>query len=125
MLEAALAALNQLRPDPARAELEQLISAGNSFYRGLTVEVRKRFGVGRGFKRGLNFRAGYTLSRLIDDGLVNTSDALVPGNFRAERARSLLDRRHRFVLSGSFSLPALLGALQLAPIWRVASRSAP
>src|SRR5688500_19078472 len=47
---------------------------------------------------GFAFRAGYTLSSLIDDGLVNTSDALVPGDFRAERARSLLDRRHRFVL---------------------------
>ena len=43
------------------------------------------------------------------------------GYFRAERARSLLDRRHRFVFSGVFSLPKFLGSLQLAPIWRVAS----
>jgi len=42
-------------------------------------------------------------------------------DFRAERARSLLDRRHRFVFSGVFSLPKFLGPLQLAPIWRVAS----
>src|SRR6185295_20360035 len=48
-------------------------------------------------------------------------DALVPGDFRAERARSLLDRRHRFVFSGAFALPRYLGALQLSPIWRVAS----
>jgi hypothetical protein len=54
---------------------------------------------------------------LIDDGIVNTSDALVPGDFRAERARSLLDRRHRFVFSGTLSI----GGLQLSPIWRVAS----
>src|SRR4029078_5297071 len=93
-LEAALAAINNLRPDPARGELEQLISAGNSFYRGLTLELRKRF------DSGFTFRAGYTLSSLIDDGVVNTSDALVPGDFRAERARSLLDRRHRFTFSG-------------------------
>jgi hypothetical protein len=58
---------------------------------------------------------------LIDDGVVNTSDALAPGDFRAERARSLLDRRHRFVFSGTFNLPRLLGAMQLSPIWRVAS----
>jgi hypothetical protein len=53
----------------------------------------------------------------MDDGIVNTSDALVPGDFRAERARSLLDRRHRFLFSGTFDL----GGWQLSPIWRVAS----
>ena len=112
MLEVALAAINHLRPDPTRGELEQLISAGNSFYRGMTVELRKRFG------SGFTFRSGYTLSSLIDDGIVNTSDAVVPGDFRGERARSLLDRRHRFVFSGSFNVPYLF---QLSPIWRVAS----
>jgi Carboxypeptidase regulatory-like domain/TonB dependent receptor/TonB-dependent Receptor Plug Domain len=117
MLEVALAAINNLRPDPARGELEQLISAGNSFYRGMTVELRKRF------ESGFAFRAGYTLSSLIDDGIVNTSDALVPGDFHAERARSLLDRRHRFVFSGTFNLPRMLGALQLSPVWRVASEA--
>jgi hypothetical protein len=111
MLEVALAAINQLRPDPTRSELEQLISAGNSFYRGMTIELRKQFG------SGVAFRAGYTLSSLIDDGVVNTSDALVPGDFRAERARSLLDRRHRFVFSGTFDVRVF----QLSPIWRVAS----
>lgn len=115
MLEAALAAINDLRPDPTRGEIEQLISAGNSFYRGMTLELRKRF------DSVFTFRAGYTLSSLIDDGVVNTSDALVPGDFRAERARSLLDRRHRFVFSGTFNLPRLLGSIQLSPIWRVAS----
>ncbi|HKP81878.1 MAG TPA: carboxypeptidase regulatory-like domain-containing protein, partial [Pyrinomonadaceae bacterium] len=110
-IQAALAASNNLRPDPTRTELEQLISAGNSFYRGMTLELRKQFGSGFGF------RGGYTLSRLVDDGVVNTSDALVPGDFRAERARSLLDRRHRFVFSGTFSL----GGFQLSPVCRVAS----
>ena len=111
MLEVALAAINKFRPDPTRGELEQLISAGNSFYRGMTIEIRKRS------NSWFGFRAGYTLSSLIDDGVVNTSDALVPGNFRAERARSLLDRRHRFVFSGTFDLRVF----QLSPIWRVAS----
>jgi hypothetical protein len=124
MLETALAALNSLRPDPGRGELEQLISAGNSFYRAMSVEVRKRFGAGGGFfglANGFGFRASYTLSSLVDDGIVNTSDALVPGDFRAERARSLLDRRHRFVFSGSFNLPAYLDGITLSPIYRVAS----
>ena len=111
MLEVALAAINNLRPDPTRGELEQLISVGNSFYRGMTIELRKRS------NSWFGFRAGYTLSSLIDDGVVNTSDALVPGDFHAERARSLLDRRHRFVFSGTFDLRVL----QLSPILRLAS----
>ena len=120
-LEAALAALNLLRPDASRGELEQLVAAGNSFYRGMTLELRKRFAGGVGRRGGFTLRAGYTLSSLIDDGVVNTSDALVPGDFRAERARSLSDRRHRFVFSGSFTLPSVVGGLQLSPIVRVAS----
>lgn len=122
-IEVALAALNHLRPDPTRGEIEQLVSVGNSFYRGVTIELRKRFDLADRNSDGVGFtfRAGYTLSRLIDDGVVNTSDALVPGDFRAERARSLLDRRHRFVFSGTFAFPRYLGALNLSPIWRVAS----
>ena len=135
MLEAALAALDHLRPDPSRGELEQLISAGNSFYRAVSVELRKPFAVNRrphGLGSGFTFRAGYTLASLIDDGIVNTSDALVPGDFRAERARSLLDRRHRFVFSGTFNssglvprfrLLSLFRGLELSPILRVASEA--
>jgi hypothetical protein len=119
-VEAALAALNGLRPDPSRAEVEQLISAGNSFYHGLTLQLRHPFrSKSSGF--GYSFRAGYTLSFLRDDGVVNTSDALVPGNFRGERARSLLDRRHRFVFSGTLDVPKQLGHLQFSPIMRVTS----
>jgi hypothetical protein len=66
-------------------------------------------------------RAAYTLSRLIDDGVVNTSSALRVGDFRAERARSLLDRRHRFVLSATLDAPRALGRLHLASVLRLAS----
>jgi hypothetical protein len=120
VLDVALAALNRFRPDPARAEVEQLIAVGNSFYHGLSLELRRRFRAGKkGF--GFSFRAAYTLSHLEDDGIVNTSDALTPGDFAAERARSLLDRRHRFVFSGTFDLPRTLGKVRLAPILRLAS----
>jgi hypothetical protein len=118
-VEVALAVLNRFRPDPGRAEVEQLISAGNSFYHGLTFELRKRFKQTRSF--GLSFRAAYTFSHLKDDGIVNTSDALIAGDFFGERARSLLDRRHRFVFSGTFDLPRYLGKLRLAPVWRLSS----
>lgn len=119
-LNAALAALNLLRPDPSRGEVEQLIPVGNSVYHGLTLETRYRF---RQKKNGasLSFRAVYTLSFLKDDGIVNTSDALVPGDFQGEFSRSLLDRRHRFALSGTFDTPGFLGKIRFAPILRLAS----
>jgi hypothetical protein len=118
-VEVALAALNSLRPDPSREEVEQLVSAGNSIYHGVTLEVRKRFKRARSFS--LSFRGAYTLSHLEDDGVVNTSDALIVGDFAGERARSLLDRRHRFVFSGTFDTPGYLGKLRFSPILRIAS----
>lgn len=118
--EVALGALNRLRPDPTRTEVEQLISVGNSFYHGLILELRRRLRHDKsGF--GFSFRAAYTLSFLTDDGIVNTSDALIPGDFFNERSRSLLDRRHRFVLSGTFDAPRKLGKLRFSPILRLAS----
>jgi hypothetical protein len=118
-VEVAQAALNPFRPDPTRADIQQLISAGNSFYHGLTLELRKRLKRTKNF--ALSFRAAYTFSHLTDDGIVNTSDALVAGDFFAERARSLLDRRHRFVFSGTFDMPRYLGKLRLSPVVRLTS----
>ncbi|MBV8858118.1 MAG: TonB-dependent receptor [Acidobacteria bacterium] len=119
-IDAALAALQPLRPDPSRVQVEQLASIGNSFYHGLNVEARRRFRLsGKG--AGGSLRAAYTLSRLFDDGVVNTSSALRVGDFRAERARSLLDRRHRFVLSTTLDAPRMLGHLTFASVLRLAS----
>ena len=118
-IEVAQAALNRFRPDPTRADIQQLISAGNSFYHGLTFEIRKRFRQSKSF--AFSFRSAYTFSHLTDDGIVNTSDALVAGDFAGERARSLLDRRHRFVFSGTFDTPRQLGKLRFAPILRLTS----
>ena len=116
----ALAALNSLRPDTSKGEVEQLIPVGNSYYHGLTFEVRSRFKQGKnGF--AFSFRGVYTLSFLKDDGLVNTSDALIPGDFRGEISRSLQDRRHRFALSGTLDLPKSLGRLRFSPVLRIAS----
>jgi hypothetical protein len=109
-----------LRPDPSRADIQELIPVGNSFYHGLTLQLQHRFrDQPRGF--GYSVRVAYTLSFLRDDGIVNTSDALSPGDFQGERARSLLDRRHRFVLSGTFDTPRVLGQLKFSPIFRLAS----
>jgi hypothetical protein len=122
-LATALAALSDLRPDLSRTQVEQLVSAGNSFYHALTIEARSRL-ASKAHDFALSFRAAYTLSRLLDDGVVNTSSALVVGDFRRERARSLLDRRHRFVLSGTLDAPHSFGGLRFAAVLRLAS-SAP
>src|ERR1044072_5098351 len=98
---------------------------GNSLVQSATASItastaRRRF---RLTERGAggSLRAAYTLSRLIDDGVVNTSSALRVGDFRAERARSLLDRRHRFVLAATLDAPRALGRLKLASVLRLAS----
>lgn len=120
---AALAILNQFRPDPARGQLEQLASIGNSQYNGLVVELRRRYKkLGYGF--GSSLRVAYTLSSLMDDGVVNTSDAQINGDFQNEWSRSLLDRRHRLAISGVFDTPYWFGKLRFSPILRIAS-SAP
>jgi hypothetical protein len=118
-VEVALAALNRFRPDPTRADIQQLISAGNSFYHGVTFELRKRFKQTKNF--AVSFRSAYTFSHLTDDGIVNTSDAFVAGDFFSERSRSLLDRRHRYVFSGTFDTGAYLGKLRFSPVLRLTS----
>jgi hypothetical protein len=118
----ALAALNALRPDPSKGEIEQLIPVGNSFYHGLVLEFRNRFRQGKN-GASVSLRAVYTLSFLTDDGLVNTSDALSAGDFGSERSRSLQDRRHRFAFSATIDTPKRLG-LRISPVLRISS-SAP
>lgn len=119
----ASAAISGFRPDPNLGETERVSSIGNSFYHGLILELRSRFRkLGYGF--GSTMRAVYTLSSTKDDGLNNTSNAEINGNFSREWARSLQDRRHRFALSGTFETPQWLGKLRFSPLFRFGS-SAP
>src|SRR5205807_607213 len=60
----------------------------------------------------------------MDDGLNNTANAEVNGDFRREWARSLQDRRHRIAISGTFDMPEWLGRVKLSPLFRYGS-SAP
>src|SRR5205085_2507013 len=106
--KAALAALRPLRADPQLTQVEELQARGNSFYHGVSFELQRRF-TSHAF-----LRASYTLSKLIDDGVVNTSSPLVVNDFSRERSLSLLDARHRLALSGTYQCPALLGRLTLA-----------
>jgi len=118
----AQAIADSLKPFPAGGQTEQVGSIGYSWYKGLILEMRRRYiKLGSGF--GTSFRAAYTLSSLEDDGIVNTSSAQIAGDFRSERSRSLVDRRHRFALSGTFDTPGWLGKLRFSPILRIGSSS--
>ncbi|MBK8466199.1 MAG: TonB-dependent receptor [Chloracidobacterium sp.] len=113
----ATAAIAPFRPDQTVSETSQIGSRGNAFYQGLILELRSRYRkLGHGF--GASFRFAYTLSKTMDDGLNNTANAEVNGDFSREWARSLQDRRHRFSLTGTFEGPWWLGKLRLSPRFR-------
>jgi|CXWL01.1.fsa_nt_gi hypothetical protein len=124
----AIAALNPLRPPALFAQfgqeqLETVTSIGNSHYIGAIFELRNRYRkFGNGF--GGSWRLSYTLSRLMDDGIVNTSDPTTPGDFRGDWSRSLADRTHRIALTGTIDMPGWMGKLRISPLFRFGS-SAP
>jgi len=104
------------------SQIDQVASIGSAVYNGLTVELRRRFSkLGNGFSA--SFRAVYTLSKLEDDGIVNTSNPQDLFNFRSDFTRSVQDRRHRFAFSGTFAVPGWLGGLSLSPLLRLGSNA--
>lgn len=119
----ALAAIRHLRPDADLEETSVIGSGGKAFYHGMVLELRSTYReLGFGFES--SFRLNYTLSRSMDDGLNNTSNAEINGDFGREWARTLQDRRHRIAFSGVFQTPWWLGRLRLSPVFRWGS-SAP
>jgi hypothetical protein len=97
-LVTALRAIRTLRPNPDLTQVEELQAVGNSYYHGVSFELTQRLS-----KRG-TLRGSYTLSKLIDDGTLNTSSPLIVSDWRNERALSSLDARHRVALSGYYQL---------------------
>jgi hypothetical protein len=100
--DAAIAgSLRTAGPINPYADVNAQLSDGNSSYNALNLELKKRFG------SNMQFYATYTWSHSIDDSsdlqtLLKPQDNT---NFRAERADSLFDQRHRFVFSGVFNSP--------------------
>ena len=103
------------------------LSDGNSSYNAMNVELKRRFA------DNFTFLASYTWSHSIDDSsdlqtLLISQDV---NNFRAERADSLFDQRHRFVFSGLIASPTewrtgslwqkLLADFTVAPILEISS----
>jgi hypothetical protein len=121
----AYSVINTLRPmfsTLGAVQFEEVASIGNSRYIGATFELRNRYRkFGHGF--GGSMRLVYTLSSLQDDGIVNTSEATIPGDFSREWSRSLLDRRHRLAFTASFDMPKWLGGVRISPLFRFGSSS--
>lgn len=103
------------------------VSDGNSSYNAMNVELKRRFA------NNFQFLATYTWSHSIDDSS-DLQTLLVPQdvrNFRAEKANSLFDQRHRFVFSGVMTSPTswrggngfqkFLADFTVAPIIEVSS----
>jgi outer membrane receptor protein involved in Fe transport len=92
------------RPDPRFANVSRFESSGDSYYDGLLVSFRRRFG------RRAQARVSYTLSKAIDD--VGNAFFFSPQdnfNLRDERGLADNDQRHRLAVSGSFEAPAAAG----------------
>lgn len=90
----------------------EIAGVANSNYNALEASLRKRF------SHGLAFLASYTYSKSIDDvssfNITGSASQPVAGendlaqnpfDLAAERARSMFDARHRFVLSYEWSMP--------------------
>lgn len=78
------------------------VSDGNSSYNAMNMELKRRFA------NNFTFLASYTYSHSIDDSS-DLQTLLIPQdtrNFRAEKANSLFDQRHRFVFSGLVASPS-------------------
>jgi outer membrane receptor protein involved in Fe transport len=102
----SVAAANATRPIVPIANgyrrIQVVVNEGVSDYNGLQINLEKRL------SRKFSFLASYTLSKTIntvepDAGNGDPADVNQRGEF--ERGPSLLDQRHRFVLSGYYQLP--------------------
>jgi hypothetical protein len=93
--------INGVRPIPGFSSININESAASSNYNGLWLSADKRLA------RGLTFNTSYTFSKSIDTNSLGSSNPQMQDfrNFKAERALSDFDARHRFVFSGLYQLP--------------------
>jgi len=103
--------INVSRPNPNFGSIAQLGSTGQTWYRGLLVEVKRRFA------HGFQFNVAYTLAKaenLSGSGNGGGSGSETPfgGSTRfnqfdpeSNRAAAPTDQRHRLVFNGIVNLP--------------------
>lgn len=103
--------------------MQQVQTTSISRYNSLQMSLNKRF------SSGLQFLAAYTVGRSTDYYSGGTVNELVntPGdqfNWRTNRGPSDFNRKHRFVVSGVYDLPGLVGndnaAKWLVNNWQIA-----
>lgn len=86
------------RLNPAYDAINQFQTEASSNYNGVTVTLNRQF------NEEFELMAGYTLAKTIDDASYDTEQPQNPYALDDERALSLEDQRHRFVLSGLWVL---------------------
>lgn len=103
--------INVSRPNPTVGSISQVRSAGTTWYRGLLVEVKRRF------DRGFQFNIAYTLAKAENlsgaaNGGGSGSESPFGGaslfnqfDLAANRAAAPTDQRHRFVFNGVANVP--------------------
>lgn len=96
--------INALRPFPAFDSINYFDSAATSTYAALQLKLERRF------RNGLNFLAGYTWGKSIDNASdFDSGDAservLNSYNLANQRGPSSFDIKHRFVGSFNYELP--------------------
>jgi hypothetical protein len=84
--------------DRAYDAVNQFQTEARSNYSGGTITVNRQF------SEEFELMAGYTYSKTIDDASYDTEQPQNPYALEDERALSLQDQRHRFVLSGLWVL---------------------
>jgi hypothetical protein len=87
------------RLNPSFDNIYQLEDAASSTYQGLTVSLNRKL-------TEVNFSAGYTFSKTLDDASDFDEQPQNPFLTRAERAPSRNYQKHRFTLSALWEFPA-------------------
>ena len=109
------------RPYPNLGDITWTDATGNASYKSMEVKYQRRQ------HRGFDMLAAYTLSKAVDDCVVSDDAGAAVLNAYdrdAERGYSAWDRRHRFVMSGSYLVPfenAFARDWQVSAIWQLNS----
>ena len=82
------------RLNPAWDSINEFQTEASSSYSGGTLTLNRQF------TEEFELMAGYTFSKTIDDASYDSEQPQNPYDLAAERALSLHDQRHRFVMSG-------------------------